>query len=184
MAADKLKTQSDPTRKAQLQNIQGKVAIANGKLTYEAYEKIFSTPRWKALAAKGAQTQRVLWASTSTKNKNYRDVLYVEELIGPDSNTLCLLCNQSSCYNYPGMDWVYHTLTAHLGNIGSNLAYLLEFSVLFGKILFFIFFYMWVRWTVPRFRYDQLMNLGWKILIPLSIVNILITGGVILWRIG
>ncbi|MGA8299196.1 MAG: bifunctional transaldolase/phosoglucose isomerase [Terriglobales bacterium] len=89
MAADKLKTESDPTRKAQLQNIQGKVAIANGKLTYEAYEKIFSTPRWKALAAKGAQTQRVLWASTSTKNKNYRDVLYVEELIGPDTvNTL------------------------------------------------------------------------------------------------
>ena len=67
----------------------GKVAIANGKLTYEAYESIFSTPRWKALAAKGAQTQRVLWASTSTKNKNYRDVIYVEELIGPDTvNTL------------------------------------------------------------------------------------------------
>ena len=67
----------------------GKVAIANGKLTYEAYESIFSTPRWKALAAKGAQTQRVLWASTGTKNTNYSDVIYVEELIGPDTvNTL------------------------------------------------------------------------------------------------
>jgi transaldolase/glucose-6-phosphate isomerase len=89
LAGDKLKTESDPARKARLQSIMGKVAIANGKLTYEAYESIFSAPRWKALAAKGAQTQRVLWASTSTKNKNYRDVLYVEELIGPDTvNTL------------------------------------------------------------------------------------------------
>ncbi len=68
-----------------MQGILGKVAIANGKLTYEAYQRIFSSPRWKALAAKGAQTQRVFWASTSTKNPNYRDVLYVEELIGPDT---------------------------------------------------------------------------------------------------
>ncbi len=89
LASEKLKTESDPTRKAKLEGIQGKVAIANGKLTYEAYERIFSTPRWKALAAKGAQTQRVLWASTSTKNPHYRDVIYVEELIGPDTvNTL------------------------------------------------------------------------------------------------
>ena len=67
----------------------GKVAIANGKLTYQAYERIFSGPRWQALAAKGAQTQRVLWASTSTKNPKYRDVMYVEELIGQDTvNTI------------------------------------------------------------------------------------------------
>ena len=83
-------------------------------------------------------------------------------------------------YNYPGMDWVNHTLTAALGNIGSNLAVLAGVGVLFAKIVFFIFFYMWVRWTVPRFRYDQLMNLGWKILIPLSILNIVLTGGAIL----
>jgi transaldolase / glucose-6-phosphate isomerase len=82
---DKLKKETDAARKARLQSIHGKVAIANGKLTYEAYQRIFSTPRWKALAAKGAQTQRVLWASTSTKNSKYRDVLYVEELIGPDT---------------------------------------------------------------------------------------------------
>jgi len=49
------------------------------------------------------------------------------------------------------------------------------------KIFFFIFLFMWVRWTVPRFRYDQLMNLGWKKLIPLALANMLITGGVILW---
>jgi transaldolase / glucose-6-phosphate isomerase len=89
LANDQLKKETDAARKAKLQSILGKVAIANGKLTYEAYERIFSSPRWKALAAKGAQTQRVLWASTSTKNPNYRDVLYVEEMIGPDTvNTI------------------------------------------------------------------------------------------------
>jgi transaldolase/glucose-6-phosphate isomerase len=85
LVEDKLKPETDAGRRAKLQGILGKIAIANGKLTYEAYQRIFSTPRWKALAAKDAQTQRVLWASTSTKNKNYRDVLYVEELIGPDT---------------------------------------------------------------------------------------------------
>lgn len=89
LANEQQKKESDPARKAKLQGILGKIAIANGKLTYEAYEGIFSSPRWRALAAKGAQPQRVLWASTSTKNPNYRDVIYVEELIGPDTvNTL------------------------------------------------------------------------------------------------
>ena len=70
-AAEKLKTEKDAGRKAKLESIQGKVAIANGKLTYEAYQRIFSGPRWEALAAHGAQTQRVLWASTSTKNPKF-----------------------------------------------------------------------------------------------------------------
>ncbi|MGA7295785.1 MAG: bifunctional transaldolase/phosoglucose isomerase [Terriglobales bacterium] len=85
LVGDKLKTETDAGRKMKLDGILGKVAIANGKLTYEAYQRIFSSPRWNALAGKGAQTQRVLWASTSTKNPKYRDVLYVEELIGPDT---------------------------------------------------------------------------------------------------
>lgn len=85
MIDDKLKTASDPPQQALLKSLKGKVAIANGKLTYQRYQKIFSGPRWDALAAKGAQTQRVLWASTSTKNPEYRDVMYVEELIGPDT---------------------------------------------------------------------------------------------------
>jgi transaldolase/glucose-6-phosphate isomerase len=89
LANEQLKKESDPTRRTKLHSILGKIAIANGRLTYEAYERIFSTPRWEALAARGAQTQRVLWASTSTKNPSYRDVIYVEELIGPDTvNTL------------------------------------------------------------------------------------------------
>src|SRR6202030_2417457 len=82
---DKLKTTTDPNQQSLLKNLPGKVAIANGKLTYQRYQRIFSGPRWQALAAKGAQTQRVLWASTSTKNPEYRDVMYVEELIGPDT---------------------------------------------------------------------------------------------------
>src|SRR5579872_1872402 len=86
---EKLKTTTDPKQQALLKSLLGKVAIANGKLTYQRYLKIFSGPRWQALAAKGAQTQRVLWASTSTKNPAYRDVMYVEELIGPDTvNTM------------------------------------------------------------------------------------------------
>jgi len=76
-------------------------------------------------------------------------------------------------YNYPGMGWV-------LENCGVNVANILGMAVLFIKLCGFIFFIMWVRWTIPRFRYDQLMHLGWKILIPLAIANIMITGVVIL----
>jgi NADH-quinone oxidoreductase subunit H len=72
-------------------------------------------------------------------------------------------------YNYPGMGWA-------LEHWGVNIANVIGIGALFAKLCFFIFFFMWIRWTIPRFRYDQLMNLGWKILIPLSIFNIIITG--------
>jgi transaldolase / glucose-6-phosphate isomerase len=86
---DKLKSTTDAKQQELLKSLLGKVAIANGKLTYLRYQRLFSGPRWQALAAQGAQTQRVLWASTSTKNAAYRDVMYVEELIGPDTvNTM------------------------------------------------------------------------------------------------
>jgi transaldolase/glucose-6-phosphate isomerase len=81
----KLKAETDAGKRALLTGLQGKVAIANAKMTYRKYQEIYGTPRWKALAAKGAQTQRLLWASTSTKNPKYRDVMYVEELIGPET---------------------------------------------------------------------------------------------------
>jgi len=69
--------------------LRGKLAIANARIAYENYEKVFSGERWEALEAKGALPQRCLWASTSTKNPEYRDVLYVEELIGPHTvNTM------------------------------------------------------------------------------------------------
>jgi NADH-quinone oxidoreductase subunit H len=77
-------------------------------------------------------------------------------------------------YNFPFMN--------ELG-LSHNWITILGVIALFLKIFFFIFFFMWIRWTVPRFRYDQLMNLGWKILIPLSIANIALTGGV-MWLFG
>jgi transaldolase len=70
-------------------DLKGKLAVANAKLAYERYKGLFSGDRWEALHAKGARTQRCLWASTSTKNPEYRDVLYVEDLIGPETvNTM------------------------------------------------------------------------------------------------
>jgi transaldolase / glucose-6-phosphate isomerase len=79
-----LKTAQGPTKEL-LESVHGKVAIANAKLTYKKFQELFSGPRWSPLAAKGAQVQRLLWASTSTKNPKYRDVIYVEELIGADT---------------------------------------------------------------------------------------------------
>ncbi len=86
---EKLKGTTDARQIVLLESIRGKVAIANARLTYKKYQELFGGPRWKALSAKGAQTQRLLWASTSTKNPKYCDVLYVEELIGADTvNTI------------------------------------------------------------------------------------------------
>jgi transaldolase / glucose-6-phosphate isomerase len=79
----RLKTVTNAGEQALLRSLTGKVAIANAKLTYQRYRELFGSPRWQALADRGAQTQRLLWASTGTKDPNYRDVIYVEELIGP-----------------------------------------------------------------------------------------------------
>lgn len=85
----RLKTPKNVEEESLLKSLQGKVAIANAKQAYRFYQKMIAGERWKALAAKGANVQRLLWASTSTKNPKYRDVLYVEELIGPDTvNTI------------------------------------------------------------------------------------------------
>jgi transaldolase len=74
---------------AKLKNIKGKVAIANAKIAYQKYKEISSSDRWQALAARGARVQRLLWASTGTKNPEYSDVMYVDELVGADTvNTL------------------------------------------------------------------------------------------------
>ncbi len=78
-------------------------------------------------------------------------------------------------YNFPFINGLglSHNVTALIGT-----------AIFMGKIFFFIFFFMWIRWTIPRFRYDQLMNLGWKYLIPLALINIFITGVVVLYRNG
>ncbi|MGY3488450.1 transaldolase/glucose-6-phosphate isomerase [Bradyrhizobium sp. USDA 4011] len=82
---EKIAKANDPHEKERLAALKGKVAIANAKLAYQDYKRLFSGPRWDKLTAKGAKPQRLLWASTGTKNKDYSDVLYVEELIGPDT---------------------------------------------------------------------------------------------------
>jgi len=85
LLAARLKTAATPGERALLSSLAGKVAVSNAKLAYQRFKEIFRGPRWEALTARGAQTQRLLWASTSTKNPRYSDVLYVEELIGPDT---------------------------------------------------------------------------------------------------
>ena len=76
-------------KEAKLRDVKGKVAIANAKVAYQKFKEIITSDRWKALSAKGAKVQRLLWASTSTKNPEYSDVMYVDELVGPNTvNTL------------------------------------------------------------------------------------------------
>ena len=86
---DVLIAKASPPEKERLRMLKGRAAIANAKLAYKLFADKFASPRWQALAKQGARVQRPLWASTSTKNPEYRDVMYVEELIGPDTvNTM------------------------------------------------------------------------------------------------
>src|SRR5215469_11368563 len=118
IADQKLKEAKDPQQIELLKNIKGKVAIANGKLTYQKYLKIFSGSRWDQLANKGARPQRVLWASTSTKNPAYRDVIYVEELIGKDTvNTV----PPATLAAFRDHGTVRETLTENLDEAGKTM---------------------------------------------------------------
>jgi transaldolase/glucose-6-phosphate isomerase len=87
LATSRVEQPIGPAQERALRLASGRVAIANAKLAYQAYQEIFSGPRWQALARRGARTQRLLWASTATKNPAFSDVRYVEELIGPDTIT-------------------------------------------------------------------------------------------------
>lgn len=82
---DKIKVSNEPTEQEKLKALEGKAAIANARLVYQEFKRAFHTPRFETLKHSGAHVQRPLWASTSTKNPAYRDVLYAEELIGPDT---------------------------------------------------------------------------------------------------
>ena len=92
----RLRTTADPDTRAALTELLGHVAIANAKLAYQKYLALCRTDGWQSLAAKGARPQRLLWASTSTKNASYRDVRYVEELIGPDTVTTLTLATMEA----------------------------------------------------------------------------------------
>ena len=82
---------------------------------------------------------------------------------------------------FGGYDIPFVNETELVSTLGANLVAILGFVALFSKILFFLFLFVWVRWTIPRFRYDQLMDLGWKKLIPLALANMIITAIVMLW---
>ncbi|MGJ5197873.1 bifunctional transaldolase/phosoglucose isomerase [Bradyrhizobium sp. HKCCYLRH1030] len=82
---EKIAQANDPSEKERLAALKGRIAIANAKMAYQDYKRLFAGARWERLAEQGAKPQRLLWASTGTKNKDYSDVLYVEELIGPNT---------------------------------------------------------------------------------------------------
>lgn len=84
---ERLEAGVDPGKRELMEELRGRIAIANAKLAYQRYKELFSGERWQRLVELGARTQRLLWASTSTKNPEFRDVLYVEELIGPNTVT-------------------------------------------------------------------------------------------------
>jgi transaldolase / glucose-6-phosphate isomerase len=88
-ALDKCLAAADPAQRQRIERLKGRIAIANAKLAYQHYKNLLASERWQRLAQSGAQTQRLLWASTGTKNPAYSDILYVDELIGPDTvNTM------------------------------------------------------------------------------------------------
>ncbi len=82
---------------------------------------------------------------------------------------------------FGGYDIPFVNETSLAESIGVNWVTILGGMMLMAKIFFFLFVFIWIRWTIPRFRYDQLMNLGWKKLIPLALINMLVTAAVILW---
>jgi transaldolase/glucose-6-phosphate isomerase len=126
MIDDRLPKATSEDQKRKLESLRGKVAIANAKVAYHSYLKTIETPRWKALAAKGARTQRLLWASTGTKNPAYRDVLYVEELIGRDTvNTV-----PEATYNaFKDHGKVRASLTENVGEAQRIMASLSEVDI-------------------------------------------------------
>jgi len=121
-----LAAEGDPERRRRLASLKGKIAVANAKLAFAKFRGIFSGPRWEALAKKGARVQRCLWASTSTKNKAYSDILYVQELIGgPTVNTMPIKTMDA----YLDHGSPEETLTKDLDQARRDIAALAEFGI-------------------------------------------------------
>ncbi|HSU94026.1 MAG TPA: transaldolase family protein, partial [Gemmatimonadaceae bacterium] len=117
---------ANPARAEEAKALRGRVAVANAKLAYALFRERFSGARWEALAARGARVQRPLWASTSTKNPAYRDVMYVEDLIGPDTvNTM----PPATITAFADHGVVERTVDAHLDQERALIAKLEAFGV-------------------------------------------------------
>ena len=114
-----------------LKALQGKAAIANARLAYQEFKGLFNSPRFAALQQRGAHVQPPLWASTGTKNPAYRDVLYVEELIGPDTvNTMPLKTLES----FRDHGWVRLSIEEHLSQTQAELAALEEAGIHYDQV--------------------------------------------------
>jgi len=121
-----LARESDPARRRRLESLKGRIAVANAKLAFARFRELFSGPRWEALAARGARPQRCLWASTSTKNKAYSDILYVQELIGgPSVNTMPIKTMDA----YLDHGAPEETLTKGVDQARSDIAALADFGI-------------------------------------------------------
>jgi transaldolase len=128
---DKIKASSDPAEQQRLKALQGKAAIANARLVYQDFKRIFSTPRFESLKHAGGHLQRTLWASTSTKNPAYRDVLYAEELIGPNTvDTMPL----ETIQNFKDHGRVRYSIEDDLEGAKATLAALEEIGIHYDQV--------------------------------------------------
>ena len=128
---DKIKASSASAEQQKLKTLQGKAAIANARLAYQEFKRLFSEPRFVALKQRGARVQRPLWASTSTKNPAYRDVLYVEELIGSDTvNTMPLKTIES----FRDHGRVSLSIEDHLPEAKAQLAALADVGIHYDQV--------------------------------------------------
>jgi len=128
---DKIKATSDSAEQQKLKSLEGKAAIANARLVYQEFKRIFGTPRFETLKHSGAHVQRPLWASTSTKNPAYRDVLYAEELIGPDTvDTMPL----ETIENFRDHGRVSRTIENNIPQAKAELAALEEVGIHYDQV--------------------------------------------------
>jgi transaldolase len=128
---DRINGVGERMERQKLKALQGKAAIANARLAYQEFKGLFNSPRFAALQQRGAHVQRPLWASTGTKNPAYRDVLYVEELIGPDTvNTMPLKTLES----FRDHGWVRLSIEEHLSQTQAELAALEEAGIHYDQV--------------------------------------------------
>ena len=128
---DRIKATSDSAEQQKLKSLEGKAAIANARLVYQEFKRIFGTPRFESLKHSGAHVQRPLWASTSTKNPAYRDVLYAEELIGPDTvDTMPL----ETIENFRDHGRVSRTIENNIPQAKAELAALEEVGIHYDQV--------------------------------------------------
>src|SRR6266516_51014 len=128
---DKIKASSDEAEMQHLKSLEGKAAIANARLVYQEFKRIFNTPRFESLKHVGSHVQRPLWASTSTKNPAYRDVLYAEELIGPDTvDTMPL----TTIENFRDHGRVRHSIEDNIQKARAELAALEDVGIHYDQV--------------------------------------------------